>query len=102
MKMIKKIFKYPWDQDCLCVCVCYDELVDEAVGSTNPEPSKTTEEHTDSKKVDPVTEEKPLKQGTNIYTFMFSFMRNTLWIKMPFYKNVKKSTKWSHLNSGRR
>eukprot|EP00064_Thunnus_orientalis_P023123 superscaffoldBa00008440_g23352 len=35
---------------------------DEVTGNTNPEPSKTSEEHTDGKKVDPVKEEKPLRQ----------------------------------------
>ncbi|XP_041797032.1 remodeling and spacing factor 1 isoform X2 [Chelmon rostratus] len=35
---------------------------DEAIVSTNPEPSINAEEHTDIKKVDPVKEEKPLKQ----------------------------------------
>ncbi len=48
---------------CVCVCVCYDDLGDEAIGSTNPEPTKTTEEHTESKKAGPVNEENPLRQG---------------------------------------
>ncbi|XP_027135849.1 remodeling and spacing factor 1 isoform X1 [Larimichthys crocea] len=34
---------------------------DETIGKTNPEPSKTTEEHTDDTKADPVNEEKPLR-----------------------------------------
>ncbi|XP_076590971.1 remodeling and spacing factor 1 [Chaetodon auriga] len=35
---------------------------EEAIGSKNPELSTTTEEHSDSKKADPLKEEKPLKQ----------------------------------------
>ncbi|XP_067363418.1 remodeling and spacing factor 1 isoform X2 [Channa argus] len=35
---------------------------DEAMGETKPEPSKTSEESIGSKKVDPVNDEKPLKQ----------------------------------------
>lgn len=46
------------------VCVCYDDLGNDAIGSTNPEPSKTTEEHTDSEKADPVKEEELLTPGT--------------------------------------
>lgn len=64
--------------ECVCVCICYDDLGDEAIVSTNPEPSINAEEHTDIKKVDPVKEEKPLKQGTEIKetssypTFLFA------------------------------
>ncbi|XP_039986557.1 remodeling and spacing factor 1 isoform X3 [Xiphias gladius] len=35
---------------------------DKAIGSTKPDPSETTEEHVESKKVDPVKEEKPPRQ----------------------------------------
>lgn len=51
---------------CVSVCVCYDDLGDKAIGSTKPDPSETTEEHVESKKVDPVKEEKPPRQGTQI------------------------------------
>lgn len=46
--------------------VCYDDLGVEARRGTKPEPSMTTEENTGTKKVDPVKEEKPLKQGTKL------------------------------------
>ncbi|XP_049922399.1 remodeling and spacing factor 1 isoform X1 [Epinephelus moara] len=36
---------------------------DEAIGSTKPEPSKTTEKHADSEKAEPVKEEGPLLQA---------------------------------------
>lgn len=77
----------------VCVSVCYDELVDEAVVSTNLEPSKTTEQHADSKKVEPVTEEKPLKQGTNIlHLYVFFYEKYTVYTKIhkiPFWKHWK-------------
>lgn len=50
----------------LCVCVCYDGLVDEAIGSLDAEPTKTTEELTDDKKA--VKEEKDLEEGTSALT----------------------------------
>lgn len=64
--------------------MCYDDLGDEAIGSTNPEPTKTTEEHTDSEKVDPVNEENPLKQGTWIKeTSSYPLSRFVSWERHP-------------------
>lgn len=68
-------------KDWVCVCVCHDHLGDETIGKTNPEPSKTTEEHTDDTKADPVNEEKPLRPGTESKQ-PYSSQAKSLWTKL--------------------
>ncbi|KAI3353683.1 hypothetical protein L3Q82_004830 [Scortum barcoo] len=66
---------------------------------TNPEPTKTTEEGTDSKKVEPVKEEDPLKQGTqfketfsNLTFYVLFHEKGTLKQRMTsFSRNLSKA-----------